>query len=210
VVRTEKADLRREAGQRTRDRLLAVAVEQLAQRGPEGVTLREITEAAGANVAAASYHFGSLKALRDAAIEHALGRYLDAQHEAMLALAPTATIEDLAAAFAGPMVDALAAGGHDLAVIRIVARIGTDPPPGWDRLAGKFDETRRDAVRVLTANLPGVEEPELIFRIRCAAGMLNWLALAPIGGELAGRSEEQIARLLLPVLAGAFHGYSDA
>lgn len=209
-MRAEKADLRREAGQRTRDRLLAAALELLAQRGQEGVTLREITDAAEANVAAVSYHFGSLKALWDSAVEHALERYLDAQHQAMSSLAPGSTLEELAAAFARPMVSALATGGHDLAVMRIVARIGTDPPQGWDRLAGKFDQTRRDALRVLKANLPGVKESELIFRTRCAAGMLNWLALAPIGAELAGKSEKQLGRLLLPVLAGAFHGYPSA
>jgi len=186
------------------------ALELLAQRGPEGVTLREITDAAEANVAAVSYHFGSLKALCDSAVEHALERYLEAQHQAMSALAPDSTLEELAAAFAGPMVAALAAGGRDLAMMRTVARAGTDPPQGWDRLAGKFDQTRGDAVRVLKANLPGVEESELIFRARCAAGMLNWLALAPVGAELAGGSEEQLGRLLLPVLAGAFHGYSSA
>jgi AcrR family transcriptional regulator len=210
TVGAERADLRREAGQRTRDRLTAAALELLAQRGQQGVTLREITEAAGANVAAVSYHFGSLQALCDVAIEHALERYLDAQHQAMSALEPGATLEELAAAFARPMVGALAAGGHDLAVMRTVARIGTDPPRGWDRLAGKFDETRRDALRVLTARLPGLKEPELVFRIRCAAGMLNWLALAPIGGELAGKPGKRIERWLLPVLAGAFHGYPGA
>jgi AcrR family transcriptional regulator len=84
AVVAEKADLRREAGQRTRDRLLAAALELLSERGPEGLTLREITDSAGANVAAVSYHFGSLKALCDTAIEHALERYLDAQHEARL------------------------------------------------------------------------------------------------------------------------------
>jgi AcrR family transcriptional regulator len=206
----EKADLRREAGQRTRDRLLAAALELLAQRGQEGVTLREITDAAGANVAAVSYHFGSLKALCDAAVEHALERYLDAQHQAMSALEPASTLEELAAAFARPMVRALTMGGHDLALMRTVARIGTAPPPGWDRLAGKFDQTRGDALRLLKVNLPGIREQELVFRIRCAAGMLNWLALAPIGAELAGKSARQIERLLLPVLAGAFHGYPSA
>jgi AcrR family transcriptional regulator len=206
-VQADKVDLRREAGQRTRDRLLMAALDLLAQRGQEGVTLREITEKAGANVAAVSYHFGSLKALCDAAVEHALERYLDAQHQAMGHLGPASTIEGLAAAFARPMVGALAAGGDDLAVMRIVARIGTDPPQGWDRLSDKFRETRGDALRVLKANLPGITERELIFRIRCAAGMLNWLALAPIGAELAGKSEKQIGRLLFPVLAGAFHGY---
>jgi AcrR family transcriptional regulator len=206
----EKADLRREAGQRTRDRLLAAALELLSERGPEGLTLREITDSAGANVAAVSYHFGSLKALCEVAIEHALERYLDAQHEAIGALAPEATLEELAAAFAGPMIRSLAAGGQDLDVMRTVARVGIDPPDGWDRLAGKFDQTRRDAVRVLSASVPGVKEPELIFRTRCAAGLLNWLALAPIGAELAAKSVKQIERLLIPVVAGAFRGYPSA
>ncbi len=206
----EKADLRREAGQRTRGRLLAAALELLSDRGTEGVTLREITDNAGANVAAVSYHFGSLKALCDAAIEHALERYLDAQHEAIGALAPEATLEELAAAFAGPMIRSLAAGGQDLAVMRTVARAGIDPPEGWDRLAGKFDQTRRDAERVLSANVPGVREPELTFRTRCAAGLLNWLALAPIGRELAAKPARQIERLLVPVVAGAFRGYPGA
>ncbi|WP_214325295.1 TetR/AcrR family transcriptional regulator [Nonomuraea sediminis] len=202
----EKVDLRREAGQRTRDSLLTAALDALAQRGQEGVTLREITEKAGANVAAVSYHFGSLRTLCDAAIEHALERYLDAQIEALGSLESAATLDELAAAFARPMVRALAAGGQELAVMRTVARVGIDPPQGWERLAAKFSQTRTDALRVLTADLPEVEEAELVFRIRAAAGMLNWLALAPIGAELAAMSAERIERLVVPVVAGAFHG----
>ncbi|MBV2155039.1 TetR/AcrR family transcriptional regulator [Kitasatospora sp. SUK 42] len=186
---------------------MAAALELLAQRGQAGVTLREITDRAGANVAAVSYHFGSLKALCDSAIEHALEQYLDAQIQALGSLDHTSTLEELAAAFARPMVRALAAGGRELEVIRIVARAGIEPPQGWERLAGKFEQTRRDAVRVLTANLPAVDAGELTFRTRCAAGLLNWLALAPIGTELATESAEQIERRLLPVVAGAFHGY---
>ena len=209
-MRAGKADQRRETGQRTRDNLLAATLELLAQRGQEGLTLREITASAGANVAAASYHFGSLKALCDAAIEHALEQYLDAQIQELGSLDPTSTLEELAAAFARPMVRALASGGADLAVMRTVARVGIDPPQAWERLTGKFEQSRRDALRVLTAHLAGVGEEELIFRTRCAAGMLNWLALAPIGAELAATSAEQIERLLVPVVAGAFHGYSNA
>lgn len=186
--------------------MLAAALDLLAQRGPEGVTLREITEAAGANVAAVNYHFGSLKVLCETAAERALERYLDVQHAAMSALVPGSTLLELAAAFARPMVDALSAGGHDLAVMRTVARFGADPPDGWDRLDSKFDETRADAMRVLRTHLPAVKERELIFRLRCAAGMVNWLALAPIGAELAGKPARQIERLLLPALAGALRG----
>ena len=65
----KKIDLRRESGQRTRDQLLTAALSLLAERGPDGVTLREITDAAGVNVAAVSYHFGSLKGLCEAAGE---------------------------------------------------------------------------------------------------------------------------------------------
>ncbi len=42
------------------------ALDLLAERGEDGVTLWELTDAAEANVAAVSYHFGSLKSLCDA------------------------------------------------------------------------------------------------------------------------------------------------
>jgi AcrR family transcriptional regulator len=183
------------------------ALELLAARGEEGVTLRELTDAAEANVAAVSYHFGSLKSLCDAAIEHALERYLDAQQAAVGALDPEeATLETLATAFAAPMMSALAAGGRELAMMRIVARAGIDPPEGWDRLSGRFDRIRREVVRVLKANVPDASDRELVFRTRCAAGLLNWLVLAPVGAELRNKSGRQVHRLLVPAVAGTFQG----
>src|SRR2546423_2774823 len=170
-----RADQRREAGLRTRTRLMDAALDHLAERGEDGVTLRELTDAAEANVAAVSYHFGSLQALCDAAIEHALERYLDAQQEAVSMLSRESTLEELAAAFAGPMISALVAGGRDLAIMRIVARAAIDPPQGWDRLAARFDQIRANTVRVLKAQVPGVKQTELIFRTRAVAGLLNWM-----------------------------------
>jgi AcrR family transcriptional regulator len=185
------------------------ALDLVAQRGEEGVTLREITDAADANVAAVSYHFGSLKSLCDAAIEYALERYLDAQEEAVTALNSESTLEELASAFARPMMQALASGGRDLAVMRIVARSGIDPPEGWDRLDTRFDRVRADVLLVLKTNLPEVKDRELIFRTRCAAGLLNWLVLAPVGAELGNKAEKQLERLLVPVVAGALRGLSS-
>ncbi|TMM13431.1 MAG: TetR/AcrR family transcriptional regulator [Actinobacteria bacterium] len=205
-----KTDRRREAGQRTQTQLVDAALDLLARRGEDGVTLRDITEAAGANVAAVSYHFGSLRSLCDTAVEHALERYLDAQQEAVSALGPESTVVEAAAAFARPMMKALSLGGRELAVMRIVARVGLDPPEGWDRLSPRFDRIRADVVRVLKANLPDVKRQELIFRTRCAAGTLNWLVLAPIAAELTNQSQTQVERLLVPVLAGAFHGTTSA
>jgi AcrR family transcriptional regulator len=201
-----RADQRREAGQRTRLRLMDAALDLIAERGEQGVTLRELTDAAGANVSAVSYHFGSLEALYDAAIEAALERYLGAQQDALSALDGDATVEDLAAAFARPMMRALSAGGRELAVMRIVARSGIDPPRGWDRLGPRFDRIRADCLRVLKANIRGVRAKDLDFRTRAVAGMLNWLVLAPVSADLLNRSEKQLERLLVPVFAGAFRG----
>jgi AcrR family transcriptional regulator len=208
-MKSTRVDQRREAGLRTRARLMGAALDLLAERGEDAVTLRELTDLAGANVAAVSYHFGSLKSLRDAAIEHALERYLDAQQEAVSAVGPESTLEALATAFARPMISALAGGGPDLAVMRIVARAGIDPPEGWDRLTARFDRIRADVLRVLKANLPDVKDQELIFRTRCAAGLLNWLVLAPVGAELMNKSQKQVEQLLVPALAGTFRGTSS-
>src|SRR3954466_7453516 len=205
-MESARTDQRRATGERTRARLMDAALDLLAERGEEGVTLRELTDAADANVAAVSYHFGSLKSLFDAAVEDALERYLDAQQAAVGAVPSEATLDEVAAAFARPMISALTKGGRDRAAIRIVARAAIDPPEGWDRFDARFDQIRAGVVRVLKAQVSGVKTRELIFRIRCAAGMLNWLALAPVGSELSDMSGKQAERLLVPMVAGAFRG----
>src|SRR5438105_11223785 len=153
-----RADQRRETGLRTRTRLMDAALDHLAERGEDGVTLRELTDAAEANVAAVSYHFGSLKSVCDAAIEQALERYLDAQLEAVSRLGSESTLEELAEAFARPMMRALAGGSHDLAVMRIVARAGIHPPQEWARFDARFDGIRSDVLRVLKASVPDVKD----------------------------------------------------
>lgn len=209
-MESARPDQRRVAGERTRARLMDAALDLLAERGEEGVTLRDLTDAADANVAAVSYHFGSLQSLCDAAVEHALERYLDAQHEALKTLGPDPTLEALAAAFARPMMRALAAGGRELEVLRIVSRAALDPPRGWERFDARFEAIRADALRVLKGNVSGVKDRELILRVRCAAGMLSWLVLAPIGAELGTMSEKRLERLLVPIIAGAFRGTNPA
>src|ERR1700730_11446328 len=203
-MQSARPDQRREVGLRTRARLMDAALDLLAERGEDGVTLRELTDAADANVAAVSYHFGSLKSLYEGAVDDALERYLDAQEDAVSALDPDSTLEALAAAFARPLIGSLVAGGRDLAVMRIVARAGIDPPEGSGRLDVRFERIRGTVLRVLKANLQGAQDQELIFRTRCVAGLINWLVLAPVGDELRNKSHEQIEQLLVPIVTGAF------
>ena len=104
----------------------------------------------------------------------------------------------------------MATGRRDLDVLRTVARAGIDPPAGWARFDPRFDRLRADVLRVLRANLPEVRTGELVFRTRCAAGLLNWLVLAPVGGEIRNKSEKQVERLLAPMLARTFRGTHSA
>jgi AcrR family transcriptional regulator len=65
------------SGRDTRERLLACAEELFATRGIDAVSVRDITEAAGANTAAINYHFGSKRGLIEAIVASradALGR----------------------------------------------------------------------------------------------------------------------------------------
>lgn len=204
----ESLDRRRETGLRTRARLTEAAIDLLAERGENGVTLREVTDSAGANIAAVSYHFGSLQGLRDAAIAHALERYLDAQESAVSSLGPGSTLEDVAAAFSRPMIGALADGGRELDVLRIVSRVAIDPPPPWDRFDARFQRIRTIVVRRLRDKVPRVSDGELAFRARCAAGVVSWVALAPVGRELRGKPRKQIERRVVPVVAGVLAGPS--
>ena len=50
-------------GAETRERLLDAAERIFAERGFEGASIRAVTQAAGASVSAANYHFGSKEAL---------------------------------------------------------------------------------------------------------------------------------------------------
>ena len=58
----------------SRERLLAVATELFGRRGVDGTSIRDLAEAAGANVAAVHYHFGGKDELYAAVIERAFQR----------------------------------------------------------------------------------------------------------------------------------------
>ncbi|GAA4226884.1 TetR/AcrR family transcriptional regulator [Actinomadura meridiana] len=68
----------------TRIRLLEAAVEVMAESGWAGVTSRVVAERARANNALVHYYFGSVDALRRAAVMHAVEKELQGPVEAVL------------------------------------------------------------------------------------------------------------------------------
>jgi AcrR family transcriptional regulator len=71
----------------SRERLLAVATELFGRRGVDGTSIRDLAEAAGANVAAVHYHFGGKDELYAAVIERAFHRMEDHRRSLDSALA---------------------------------------------------------------------------------------------------------------------------
>jgi len=122
-------DRRRDAGARTKQRLMEATLTLLADRGEDGVTLRDITSKAETNVASVSYHFGSLGALCCATAKDAITRLLDEQTARLQALDDDATVHDIAGAIAQPIVGAISdPSSPHFSLLRIFDRTLSGPP----------------------------------------------------------------------------------
>jgi AcrR family transcriptional regulator len=205
MVEPTKTDGRRELGEQTRRRLLDATRVLLAERGEDAVTLRDITQTAGANVAAASYHFGSLAALRCAAIREAIETLIERQIAGYRALGEDASVEQIAAAFAEPLIAAFTNPGcAEQASLRIMARVTRDPPPELEEWM-RATVARADAelLHHLRRALPGLTDYELRFRLQCAVGIVYYLIIGRMRVDLQEKTGAELERMLVPVIAGA-------
>jgi AcrR family transcriptional regulator len=198
-------DGRREAGERTRERLVDATRRLIAEHGEAGISLRAITEAAGANVASVSYHFGSKEALVNAAVEQSLDRFMQDQIEALRAL-ENPTLDDIALAWTQPIVRAVAASPcPEQLFMRVVGRtLTTCTGDRLDRVVRQAAPVEEELVRALRHVLPALAERELRFRVAAAGSIAHFVTTGQAG--LDGRPAEEIERLLVPVVAGALAG----
>ncbi len=197
-------DRRRDAGARTKQRLLEATLTLLAERGEDGVTLRDITSAAETNVASVSYHFGSLGALCCATAKDAITRLLDEQTARLQALDDDATVHDIAGAIAQPIVGAISdPTSPHFSLLRIFDRTLSGPPGEMrDWLKASLATVDAELMDHLRQALPDVSDEELRFRWDCAAGILRALAAGTARTDLEGSCPEDLERMLVPVLAG--------
>jgi len=207
-----KSDGRREAGERTRRRLLEATRALMAEHGEDGLTLRAITDAASANVAAVSYHFGSKEALCRATCEEAIDRMVDEQIKGLRQLGEDATLEEIAAAWARPVIGAMCGPPCDRqAFLRIVGRVIVDPPPEMrEWVAATIARGEAELLPPLRHALPGVSDDELRFRVECAASVFHFMSTGNMRAQIGTKTEDELERLLIPVIAGALAGGTSA
>ena len=198
-------DGRREAGERTRQRLIDATRALLAEHGEADVSLRAITDAADANVAAVSYHFGSKETLVRAAIEQSIERMSDEQIAGLRALEEP-SLEQIARAWARPIVRAVAASPcPEQVFMRVVGRtLSTCTGERRVQVTQQSAAAEDELVAALARVLPDQDEPALRFRAAAAGSVLNFVTTGAAG--LDGRPAAEIERLLVPVLAGALAG----
>ena len=201
-------DGRREVGGRTRRRLIETAQELLAEQGEDAIRLRELTTAAQVNVAAVHYHFGSLRALFQAAETEAVEHIVGAQVDALDALGADATLHDIAAAYFRPIVAALSGpAGAGRPYLGVLVRLVTGPPRELHEWVATTIRRAHDRLhQSLRAVLPGVPDAVLEFRVRCVGGIIVELGGWALQPDLRGKTPEQVEELVVPVVAGALAG----
>jgi AcrR family transcriptional regulator len=121
-------------GADTRERLLDAAERIFAERGFEGASMRAVTQAAGASVSAANYHFGSKEALLRETLLRRVGPLNERRLARLDALEEKADgrpleIETIVEAFLRPVFEEHVASVDATNRFRqVAARIYSDPP----------------------------------------------------------------------------------
>ena len=159
----------------TKERILGAAEVLFAQHGFDGASLRQLTTAAGVNLAAVNYHFGSKERL----VEEVFRRRLDSLNAKRLAAlakvadAEDTTLEDVLDAYIRPALD-LSHDGNGSLFMRVLARAFAEHD---DTLRQFLSENYGHVMRQFTAEfarlLPQLSKPELYWRIDLVTGALT-------------------------------------
>jgi AcrR family transcriptional regulator len=162
-----------------RDRILDAAEALFAERGYDGVTLRQIASEAGVDVALASYHFGKKLDLFNAVFERraeALNRSrLEALRNVQRESAPAfPTVEQIIEAFLRPLEltqeNADPGWRHYLALI---AYVNNSTYWGKQMMSKLFDDLVQEFIAALRGALPGASDENLYWCYHNLSGALT-------------------------------------
>jgi TetR/AcrR family transcriptional regulator, regulator of cefoperazone and chloramphenicol sensitivity len=170
----------------TRARLLAAAGRLFAERGFEGVSVRDVCKAAKANVAAVQYHFGGKRGLHLQALREALSG-LKARAEPHLrrdALDPAVRLSARLDGFAAAMLGADADADAPRLILRELAR----PSAALKRVADEFMRPNFEELRADVAALAGR---------RVGAERITLLALGAVALFVHCRNAAPVVRAVL-------------
>jgi AcrR family transcriptional regulator len=202
------------ATKETRRKILDTAERLFAERGFADTSLREITSAAGVNLAAVHYHYASKEALLQAVFARRmepLNRIRMAMLDACAARAAP-SLEDVLDAIVGPVLDVRVRedlGGERFA--RLLGRSMFEPEKALlPVLYREFKDVFLRFTDLLQQVLPGAPPEEIFWRVHFLAGalsfnMVNARQLRTTSGGLCDPADVARARReLVAFAAGGF------
>ncbi len=192
----------------TPERLKQAAEDLLLSKGEAGLTLRDITEAAGANVAAVAYHFKSKDNLVSLVFGEALDEVTNLQTSRVKALPADHSLRDLIEVWLHPLLSSSGPNDREARLWLIIQRGAAEKAPGlvsnMMRAANPVEQT---LLPLLARHLGHLSKDELIFRHNAVLGGLAGLVSSPIGMALASGSENpQAKELLIAWILGGLEG----
>ncbi len=198
---------------RARDRLLKAALEVFGEKGPDGATVRDIARAAGQNVAAIAYYFGSKKRLYHAVMEglvreikHRLGDYL-AQYEQLRQQPKPSTTEAtrLLKLFLGGIYLRLLSRKEAIHITRLIVREQLGPTDAFEILYGQGFRQLHESLCFLVGVILGSDPRgrETILRTHMVMGQVYFFAMSREAilrrsgwTTLEGKNAELVVQLL--------------
>jgi AcrR family transcriptional regulator len=170
----------------TKDKLMDAAEKLFAKRGFHAASLRDITTAAGVDLALVNYHFGSKKGLLAAVLDRR-GRTLNEERLQRLAAVrlnaspfPPST-DAVVDAFLDPILERLAHAGPGWRnYFSLVAFVNNSPEWGRKLMGKTFDSVVRQFIQAVMDSLPGSAPEDIFWGYNFLTGALT-LSLAETG-----------------------------
>ncbi|WP_269932933.1 TetR/AcrR family transcriptional regulator [Aminobacter sp. HY435] len=159
----------------TRGALLRAATFVFADRGFDAATLREVTRAAGANIAAVNYHFRSKDELLRLTLEQCLGPLNAARLEAIKACEDDARpdLRSVLRAIVRPLVELSLDERGGRAAIRLMLQTKALPRSLTNEIfAEQFDELHRRSRQMLQRVAPHLSEAQIALRYEYIRGAI--------------------------------------
>jgi AcrR family transcriptional regulator len=216
VLQRSKKMKNKTLGRPGKERILDAAEELFAQRGFYGVSLRDITQEAGVDVALVSYHFGGKRELFTAVFERR-AEVLNRERLELLeevrrqALPAVPSLEAIVNAFFQPLFERSARGGPGWkSYFALVAYVNNSPEFGPLMMTRHFDPLVDRFIAVLREALPQCPPREIYWGYQFFTGALT-LTFAETGriDKLSGglcRSTDldSVGERLVPYVVAGF------
>jgi len=206
----------------TRAALLDAAGRLFAQHGVEGTSVRDIIKAAGANLGAVNYHFGTKERLALEVFAHRLKPVNRERLARLDALEQAAgkgrlNLERVMDALIRPALES-PSDGSAADCMRLMSRCFQEPNPDLKTFVEKeFAEIARRFDSAIRRAVPGLSKGELFWRLKFLFGALHhgqemWLQFddMPKMPHVAGLPRPQLESFTRQFLAFAVAGVSAA